>query len=89
MEWCAWTGPLPRTAPVRVERSRDTPQLATVRPDPVEPKASELPFVLSLSKDTYRREAWFDKLSANRLPNDPNCQQASLPPHRKSAITPP
>ena len=82
MEWCAWTGPLPRTAPVRVERSRDTPKLATVRPEPVEPKAS-------VANDTYRREAWFDKLSANRLPNDPNCQQASLPPHRKSAITPP
>tara|TARA_R110002033_G_scaffold73851_1_gene125167 strand:+ start:219 stop:578 length:360 start_codon:yes stop_codon:yes gene_type:complete len=27
----------------------------------VETQASWLPFVLSLSKDTYRREAWFDK----------------------------
>jgi len=36
-----------------------------VRPEPVEPKASEHPFVLSLSKDTYRREAWFDRLTTN------------------------
>jgi hypothetical protein len=36
-----------------------------VRPELVEPKASEHPFVLSLSKDTYRREAWFDKLTTN------------------------
>jgi len=46
-----------------------------VHPEPVEPKASEHPFVLSLSKDTYRREARFDRLTTN----GPYPQTGSMP----------
>lgn len=46
-----------------------------IRPESVEPKASDHPFVLSLSKDTYRREARFDRLTTN----GPYPQTGSMP----------